>query len=79
MINIGRGVTVYLGGLARASLTHNHHHLVLPDHLQQLVAAVKDRQEAALLLQSPAFGPVTDRLPRQLRQSVSLQSKVVLA
>ena len=61
----GTGVTVYLGSLARAGLAHNYDHLVLPDHLQQLIAAVKDRQEAALLLQSPALGPVTDCLPKQ--------------
>lgn len=55
-------LTPHLGGLARACFTDNHNHLVFSDDLQQLITAVINRQEAALLLQSPALGPVTDSL-----------------
>ena len=56
----------HLGGLARACFTNHHHHLVLSDDLQQLITAVIHRQEAPLLLQGPALGPVTDSLQKHM-------------
>ena len=49
MINQEISCTAHLCGLARASLAHDDHHLILPDDVQQLISCLVDRQKLALL------------------------------
>ena len=74
-MHTGNPLALHLRGLAGACFANHYDNLALSDDLQQLITAVIDRQEAALLLQSPALCPVTDSLQNPNMPYASTQNK----